>query len=134
MAVSDFTYITFREHLGDNQDDLDTSFPFMGSKTSVKSFTIDGEPISGYVIVNTEDMDWHFHKILINDRNLPGLDLWNVSSGKRISRLSMDEVPEGFLRNGTNTIQIIRTHVEHEDVDDQDNFIIHDVVVHWKRR
>lgn len=132
MATSDFTYITFNEHLGDNQGDIDTGFPFMGTRSSVKSFRIDGEPISGYVIVNTQDLDWRTHSILINDRNLPGADLINESSGKITSRLSMDEIPEGFLRNGTNTIQIIMN--QNPDVENQDNFLIFDAVVHWKRR
>jgi hypothetical protein len=48
MANSDFTYITFNEHLGDNQNDIkNVSFPFMGTRSSVKSFRIEAEPISG---------------------------------------------------------------------------------------
>ena len=104
----------------------------MGTRSSVKSFRVDGEPISGYVIVNTGDMDCRNHIILINDRDLPGNDLLNESSGETISRLSMDEIPEGFLRNGTNTIQIIMN--QNPEVENQDNFLIWDAVVHWKRR
>jgi hypothetical protein len=134
MVTSDFAYIIFKEHLGDDAGDIDTSFPFVGSQSSVKSFTISGYPINGYVIVNLEDMQNNLHAVKINGRNLPGLDLINVDPKDRLLRLNMDEIPEGFLKNGTNTIQILLGASEGAEVESHifDNFLIHDAVIHWR--
>jgi hypothetical protein len=52
MANSDFAFLPFYEHLGDNKSDIPmTKLPFMGLSSSVKRFNIEGNPLNGYVLV-----------------------------------------------------------------------------------
>jgi hypothetical protein len=41
----------------------------------------------------------------------------------------MERIPSGFLKAGTNTIQIARSAVAKEKVD---NFLVRSVTVHWR--
>jgi hypothetical protein len=128
MVNSDFAVIVFNEHLGDKKGDIDTSFPFMGFMSSVKEFNIDGEPLNGYIIIHTSDMFWPVPRILINDRDLPGQDIRNTAADWR-SKLSIDDIPTGFLKHGVNTIQI-----RSGPSTGSDNFLVHRLVVHWRER
>jgi hypothetical protein len=80
MVNSDFAVITFDEHLGDVQFDIKTTYPFMGSMSSIKTFDILGSPINGYIITKTQDMYLPNHLIIINGRELPVMASNNYES------------------------------------------------------
>jgi hypothetical protein len=126
MALrSDFRLITFNKHLGNNEGDIDApSFQFLGNQAS-KTFTVEGRPTgSGYLIVNTFDVDNAGHRVQINGKNLGGFDLPKKAANNRW-QTRMDPIERGILQQGTNTIVIKRA-------SGGDNFLIGNVVVHWR--
>lgn len=121
---SDFGLITFWEHLGDKKGDLSTSATWVGDRTTVRNFNIDGVPQGkGYVLVQAYDVHEGSHQILINGQALPGMDI-----PKEVGKWQtwMDEIPSGIMKQGNNTIQIRR------DTSTGDNFIIRTVAIHWR--
>jgi hypothetical protein len=132
------------------QFDIKTTFPFMGSMSSIKTFDIHGSPINGYIITKTQDMYLPNHLIVINGRELPVNASNNYESRRSVVRLSLDKIPEGFLINGTNTIQFKLSSIDLPSLDEigdprfsrpvmpweemgrKDDFLILDVVIHWR--
>jgi hypothetical protein len=127
MANSDFAFLPFYEHLGDNKSDIPmTKLPFMGLSSSVKRFNIEGNPLNGYVLIKVGGIQYFDAEILINDRDLPEGDIGSVDERALIYNVWFDEIPRGYLKYGENTIQI------KSGPSKTDNFLIFDVVVHWR--
>lgn len=125
-ARADFQILTFNEHLGDNQSDINTDFPFEGQTSSVKTFHIATEPFSSgfvqYMVKHVEDLS---HQILINGKELPWIDVHRTGTGRNTGlQTHTDPIPASFLKHGDNTIQFRRV--------GNDNFIIYHVIVHWR--
>jgi hypothetical protein len=121
--ASSFAVISFDEHLGDNVADLTSpGFTFTGNQTSVRNFNISGIPVgTGYLIAQTFDVQNKGHRIMVNGADLPGQDLVRTSANRWQD--VMDIIPEGFLRQGNNTIQILRA--------SGDNILIGKVAINW---
>ena len=66
----DFRYIFFGEHLGNDPTDLDSTFPFVGFQSSVKSFEIPGQPVEGYFLVGVRDLQTKHTRTLINGQHI----------------------------------------------------------------
>src|SRR5262245_48317842 len=101
MALrSDFRIVSINAHFGDDAGDIDTPLPFVGDEQSV-TFTIDGQPGAGYLLLNTFDVDSYEHRVQINGTDLPGIDLVQ-NSGAHRWQTRMDHIPSGILENGEN--------------------------------
>jgi hypothetical protein len=118
-----FSLVKIAAHFGDNADDIDTDLPFVGDERSI-TFTIDGYPHSGYLLLNTYDVDNSHHRVQINGTDLPDSDLVRNSGANRW-QTRMDTIPNGILVNGENTLTILRA-------EGRDNFLVDRVVVHWR--
>ena len=126
MPKANFAVIKFNEHLGDKVGDLNTTLTFVGNQSTVREFDIPGTPIdSGYVVTQVADVETNNHEIRINGVNLPGVDI--PPTGSRIRRDFLDVIEPDMLREGRNTIQIVRA-------SGGDNFVVWSVVVHWLER
>jgi hypothetical protein len=126
MAIADFALITFNEHLGDEEGDLDTDATFVGNESTLKSFNIAGTPTgNGYLVLTVFDVQTDVHRIVINGTELGGMDFPQTPAENRW-QTHMDKIELDVLRSGMNTIQILRA-------SGGDNFIVRDVVVQWKR-
>ena len=125
-ARADFQVLTFNEHLGDNQSDINTDFVFEGQFSSTKTFDINQNLLNspGYVEYQVSHVDHLSHQILINGQPLPGVDVQRTGQGDTGLQTHTDVIPSSFLRVGQNTIQFQRT--------SGDNFLIHHVIVHWR--
>lgn len=124
MALrSDFRIVAISAHFGDNAGDINTPLPFVGNQ-KVVTFTIDGQPREGYLLLNTFDVDNTQHRVQINGTNLPTFDLVQNAGANRW-QTRMDSIPSGILKNGTNTLTIQRAA-------GTDNFLVDDIVVHWR--
>ena len=121
---SEHRVIYFAEYLGNNADDA--AYPwatFVGDQTTVKSFTIDGNPSSdAYLILQVSALQSFAHKILINGTDLAGFDIPPHSGWQTW----MDAIDVGLLRQGNNTIQIER------DSGSRDHFSVGNVAIHWR--
>ena len=69
--MADFIYIFIGEHLGNDATDVNSTFPFMGSASSVNSFNIQGKPLDGYFIVGARDLPTKDTRTLINGQHIP---------------------------------------------------------------
>ncbi len=106
------------------EDNLNTDFPFMGNNGSVKSFPIEGDPVDdAYLLINHTDVHHSGHRIKVNNVDLAGLDMPDAD-GKSVTQMVL--IPPGRLRPGTNSVQVIQT--------GSDDFIVFEIVVHWKER
>ena len=124
-ARADFQVFDWKEHLGDNQGDINTDFPFEGQFSSTKTFFIGQAPFrAGFVQSQVSHVDELSHQILINGDPLPGIDLPRTGHGSTDLRTHTAVIPASFLRQGDNTIQFQRV--------GGDNFLIHHVIVHWR--
>jgi hypothetical protein len=129
---ADFAFIKFDQHLGDNENDLNTpaGFTWAGGQAT-KEFTINGSarPVGqGYLLIQTYDVDFRNHEILINGKKLPGWDI-PTHPADQVWQTWMERIPSGFLKAGTNTIQIVKSATTKEKVD---NFLVRSVTVHWR--
>ncbi|TQV78455.1 DUF7383 domain-containing protein [Denitrobaculum tricleocarpae] len=121
---SDFKIIHFWDHLGDDKGDISTSATFRGDETPAYCFYVDATPLDGYVVLQAYDVDSDYHEVLINGMALPYEDIMQHGSHNSWS-VWLDEIPAKYLKRGNNTIKVKRSRGE-------DNFIIGDVVVHWR--
>ncbi|GAA6142620.1 hypothetical protein [Hydrogenophaga sp. 5NK40-0174] len=122
IARSDFNLIMINEHLGDNEADLNTDFPFMGSHSTKKRFRIEGRPVDdAYVLFNHTQVNSLSHTILINDTELPFLPIMDADD-KPVTQMA--RINPGTLVQGTNTFQVVRR--------GGDNFIFYFAVVNWR--
>ena len=121
-SCSNFVVITFWEHLGNKRGDLSTSATWVGDQTTIRNFNIEGVPEGdGYVLIQAYNIHDPTHRVLINGQNLGGRDIPKDTSWQTW----MDRIEPGKLRQGNNTIQIVR------DTSTGDNFIIKSVAIHW---
>lgn len=120
-----FTIRRFKEHLGDKQADLPgTGFQFVGNKSSVKQFEVEGSPTGGYLLMQVDDINDSNHNVLINGKNIPGSK--DILGEPQRWETWMESIPSGFLKKGNNTLQIVR------DTSVGDNFLVADVAIHWR--
>lgn len=126
MATADFAIVKFNEHLGDDPGDLNApAFTFVHNLTTLKHFDVPGVPTGpGYLIMQTVDVQSLFHEILINNTELPGVDI--IPTAENQYGVDMDVIPERRLQRGDNTIQIRRAK-------GGDNILIGNVMIHWKQ-
>ena len=108
------------------QGDLDRDETFVGNESTVRTFNISGTPTgTGYLVVTVYDLEDSEHRVLINGRDLGSFDIPKAPTANRWQTW-MDRIESGVLRSGTNTIQLRRHSGE-------DNFVVRDVVVQWRR-
>ncbi len=124
MAVhSDFNVVPIREHLGDNVNDINTDFPFVGGQSSVRQFRIEGNPVDdAYLLINHTHVHSDGHVIRINGTDLPWLDILANNEGRYTTHMKL--IPPGLLFNGMNSVQVVRN--------GGDNFIVFEIIVHWR--
>lgn len=123
MQRADYLVVRFNEHLGDDRQDLRTRFPFVGERSTAKRFRLAKKPVGdGYVIVQAAGVEGLGSRILINGRNLPGVDL--IPTGRARALDVVDVIPEDYFAAGDNTIQFRAQR--------GDNFVVHNVIVHWR--
>ena len=121
-ARADFQIFQLNEHLGDNENDINTDFEFVGTFSSEHSFNVATDPFgAGFVQYQVSRVDDLSHEILINGSSLPGVDVHRT--GDRL-HTHTDIIPANLLRRGGNTIRFQRR--------GGDNFLIHNVIVHWR--
>lgn len=120
----DFRYIFFGEHLGNDPTDLDSTFPFVGFQSSVKSFEIPGQPVEGYFLVGVRDLQTKHTRTLINGQHIQHQ---SIEPGGEQYHVWFCDIERGMLVHGTNTIQFLSG-----DDTRSDNFEIWQVVVHWR--
>jgi hypothetical protein len=124
IARSDFNLILINEHLGDNQNDINTDFPFAGSQSTVKNFRIEGEPIDdAYVLFNHTQVNSFSHSILINNEELPFIEIMDADD-KPVTQMA--RIKPGTLIKGNNTFQV--------KLGGTDNFIFYFAVVNWREK
>lgn len=136
---ADFRIIHFQEHLGEHEGahddavtDLDVNpFTFKEKHSSIKTFDVGTDPREGYILMQTYDVDFSYHRILINGNDLPSnFDIVaQVEVGvheARYWRIWYTTIPNGFLVEGENTIQII--------AGDDDDFLINDVIINFREK
>lgn len=96
MAHSDFVFLSIDETLDGA----------IGDATAVKEFTIDGTPLGhGYILIQTFDVQEAGHRIVINGKDLTGMDFPTHPTGN-VWQTWMDRIPAGILKQGKNTLQI----------------------------
>ena len=137
---SDFRIIHFQEHLGEHPGSADDAvvdlgvppFTFKGYDSSIKSFDVGTDPREGYILLQTYDVDFSYHRILINDNDLPSnFDIVahvevSESDEARYWRIWYTTVPDNFLVKGENTIQI--------KAGPEDDFLINDIIIHFREK
>jgi hypothetical protein len=126
MARADFAVIMLNEHLGDNAGDLLVPWAtFVGDATTVKNFTVDGTPTgTGYLLIQTYDVQSESHRIVINGKELADTDI-RSHPAENTWQTWMDVIEPGVLKTGNNTIQIRRA-------PGGDNFVISHVAINWR--
>ncbi|KUL43769.1 hypothetical protein ADL12_06775 [Streptomyces regalis] len=72
-------------------------------------------------------VDYQTHRILVNGEDLRQFDIASQQPGRPVWETWLDPIEEGILRRGRNTIQIL-----HGSTPQTDNFIVGNVVVHWR--
>jgi len=122
MARSDFVWIVVDEV-------LNTSNPFV-----TREFELEGRPMdTGYLLIQVLDVEVGVHRIFINDEPLPSFDI-PPQEGKGRWTTWMDRIPEGFLRQGRNTITIRAASAADNLLIVADPFRVANVAVHWRER
>jgi len=129
---ADFAVINFMQHLGDNLDDLAASkYEWKGDSTTEEEFTISSltKPIGeAYLLIQTYNVGYGDHEILINGEPLPDWDFPSHAAIK-VWQTWMERIPANRLKQGTNRIQIVRSSTAKGQADD---FLIRSVTVHWR--
>lgn len=111
MARSDFMWVNFDER-------------FNSSNTAAtRTFNVEGSPIdTGYLLIQSFDVERDNHRILINNQELPSFDI--PEGGNNLWTTWMDRIPENFLQQGSNRITIRRQGSE--------DFTVANVAIHWR--
>ncbi len=124
---ADFEVISFWEHLGDKAGDINTSAKFVGNQTTVRNFSIGQPPLGrGYITLQLFDVHDGGHHIKINGQELGGADIRKHSKAGYWLTWT-DVIGYGILKQGNNTIQIVRA-------GGGDNFIVDSVIVNWREQ
>ena len=121
---TDYALVTFLEHLGEDQDELDREgVDFVGDASTLHTFEVTTtNPLDAYFEIQLYDVGTFGHELLVNGEPLTGFDL-PPSDGWQ---LWMDTVTGAMLQQGENTVQIVR------DGESDDEFAIGNVIVHWR--
>ena len=126
MPKANFSVVVFNEHLGDDAGAFTPAFTFVGNQTSEKNFNVPGVPTDdGYLIIQVFDVQNQGHRIQINGRDLPNVDI--VRTRENEWQDVMDTFPAGVLRQGNNRIRILRA-------SGGDDIIVGAAVIHWKEQ
>ena len=136
---ADFRVVHFQEHLGEHPGAHDDAvadlgvnpFTFKDKHSSVKTFDVGTDPREGYILMQTYDVDFSYHRILINGQDLPtNFDIvahvWVDPVDGNYWRIWYTTIPNGFLVEGDNTIEII--------AGDEDDFLINDVIINFREK
>ncbi|UCE36522.1 MAG: hypothetical protein JSW00_13520 [Thermoplasmata archaeon] len=125
MTIANFDIIIFNEQIGDEEGEIDVPwYVYVGDQTTKRTFNIPGVPTgNGYIIVQVYDVQNKGHKIIINGEDLPGEDI--IRTRENQWQDVTDVIPEGILRQGRNTIQIV-------GAKSGDNIMIGAVIINWK--
>lgn len=112
MAQADFKWVNF-----------DTNFNSSTTNAS-RTFTVDSTPANdtGYLLVQAFDVERGNHRLRLNDKDLPSFDI--PKHGDKQWFTWMDRIPPGFLKKGTNKLEILRM--------GQEDFTVANVAVHWR--
>lgn len=122
---ADYEVIPFWEHLGDKAGDISTPARFVGDQTTERNFYVGQRPVGlGYITLQLFDVHDSGHHIKINGQELGGTDIRKHGVSDHWFTWT-DIIESGILRQGNNTIQIVRT-------GGGDNFIVDSVIVNWR--
>lgn len=136
---SDFVIIPFNQHIGNDPNAfpayLETRPEYSGLRSEEKPFQVNGpNQLTGdaYLLINTFGVQLATHRITINGRDLPGVDIQpSVATDPSLNKYSfntnMDLIPDGWLNLGLNTIQ-----VHASDYHSFDDFVVLEAVIHWR--
>lgn len=117
MARSDFNYIPVNHTFTANSPTFTREFPVQLSSGQA---VVD----DGYLLITVRSVDSQSHRIEINNNNLSGFDIPLPPSNSDAWLTYMDRIDPGFLIGGTNRIRITRV--------GNDDFVVKDIVVHWR--
>jgi hypothetical protein len=117
MARADFNYIPVNRTLTENSTFFEDNFTV---ELSSGQRVVD----DGYLLITVRSVDLESHEIKINGEKLSGFDIPKPPGNSDAWFTYMDRIQPGLLHSGMNTIQIIRV--------GNDDFVIKDLVVHWR--
>lgn len=111
------------EHLGPDESGLDVPWAtFAGDRSSELAFEVPAEPHEPYLELQAYEVGTFDHEILVNGEPMSGFDLPPAEGWQ----YWMDSITGAELTVGENTLRVAR-----EGTTD-DNFVVGNVVVHWK--
>lgn len=115
MARADFVFFSFDKQLGGGAGDQ-----------ASKDFNIEGTPLreQAYLLIQTLDVQSSQHRILINGKDLPVMDLPSHPA-PGIWQTWMDRIPPDVLKQGKNTLTIIKQ-------PGTDEFQVRGVSINWR--
>ena len=116
MARGDFNYVPVNHTFTANSPTFERNFRVELSGQSVVD--------DGYLLITVRSVDAGSHQILINGHQLSGFDIPLPPGNSDAWLTYMDRIQPGALRGGTNELEIRRI--------GNDNFVVKDVVVHWR--
>lgn len=119
MARSDFNYIPVNHTFTAQSPVFERNFPV---ELSTGQEVVD----DGYVLITVRSVDSESHRIQINGTDLSGFDIPLPPGNSDAWLTYMDRIQPNLLRSGTNNIQIIRV--------GNDDFVVKDIVIHWRER
>ena len=130
MTHEDFCILTFNEHIGNKKEDipieeLAPQAEWQGDNTSTKEFWIEGVPLFGhaYALITVYDVHFYGHRLVINGQPVSEASLTpNVKDWQTC----LIPINVELKANSNNTVQIRRSQ------DREDNFIVRDVIIHWR--
>jgi hypothetical protein len=122
---SDYALLSVLEHLGADPGALNLDWAeFVGDESTVQRFEVGTrDPTDAYIELQAYDVGAFGHEILVNGEPLSGFDLPPAEGWQ----LWMDAVTGAGLREGENTVQVVR------DPDSGDEFAVGNLIVHWRQ-
>ena len=117
MARGDFNYIPVNHTFTATSPVFETNFPVQLSS---------GQEVvdDGYLLITVRSVDLQSHRIQINGTDLSGFDIPLPPGNSDAWLTYMDRIQPNILHSGMNNIQITRV--------GNDNFVVRDLVVHWR--
>lgn len=117
MARGDFNYLPVNHTFTASSPNWERNFPVELSS---------GEAVvdDGYLLITVRSVDSQNHRIQINDQDLSGFDIPLPPGNSDAWLTYMDRIQPNALHGGTNNIQITRV--------GNDDFVVKDIVVHWR--
>ena len=117
MARGDFNYIPVNHTFTANSPTWERDFPV---ELSPGQEVVD----DGYLLITVRSVDTANHSIQINGQHLSGFDIPMPPGDSDAWFTYMDRIQPNALHGGTNNVQITRV--------GNDNFVVKDLVVHWR--